>query len=122
MRTGVLESKNAGEEDSVYATYYDFSQEARNLPAHRVLAMNRGEREGFLKVSLRLNGDDCVVVVEKAFVRPGSVTTGQVALAAQDAWDRLLQPSIEREIRADLTERASASAIQVFGKNLHQLL
>ena len=122
MRTGVLESKNAGEEDSVYATYYDFSQEARNLPAHRVLAMNRGEREGFLKVSLRLNGDDCVGVVEKAFVRPGSVTTGQVALAAQDAWDRLLQPSIEREIRADLTERASASAIQVFGKNLHQLL
>ena len=122
MRTGVLESKNTGEEDSVYATYYDFSQEARNLPAHRVLAMNRGEREGFLKVSLRLNGDDCVGVVEKAFVRPGSVTTEQVALAAQDAWDRLLQPSIEREIRADLTERASASAIQVFGKNLHQLL
>ena len=85
MRTGVLESKNTGEEDSVYATYYDFSQEARNLPAR-------------------------------------SVTTEQVALAAQDAWDRLLQPSIEREIRADLTERASASAIQVFGKNLHQLL
>ena len=96
MRTGVLESKNTGEEDSVYATSYDFSQEARNLPAHRVLAMNRGEREGFLKVSLRLNGDDCVGVVEKAFVRPGSVTTEQVALAAQDAGDRLLQPSIER--------------------------
>ena len=122
MRTGVLESKNTGEEDSVYATYYDFSQEARNLPAHRVLAMNRGEREGFLKVSLRLSDAACVDVLEKAFVRPGSVTTEQVALAAQDAWDRLLQPSIEREIRADLTERASASAIQVFGKNLHQLL
>ena len=118
MRTGVLESKNTGEEDSVYATYYDFSQEARNLPAHRVLAMNRGEREGFLKVSLRLSDAACVDVLEKAFVRPGSVTTEQVALAAQDAWDRLLQPSIEREIRADLTERASASAIQVFGKNL----
>ena len=84
--------------------------------------MNRGEREGFLKVSLRLSDVDCVGVLEKAFVRPGSVTTEQVALAAQDAWDRLLQPSVEREIRADLTDRASASAIQVFGKNLHQLL
>ena len=122
MRTGVLESKNAGEEDSVYATYYDFSQEARNLPAHRVLAMNRGEREGFLKVSLRLSDAACVDVLEKAFVRPGSVTTEQVREAARDAWDRLLRPSVEREIRADLTDRASASAIQVFGKNLHQLL
>ena len=122
MRTGVLESKNAGEEDSVYATYYDFSQEARTLPAHRVLAMNRGEREGFLKVSLRLNDAACLDVLEKAFVRPGSVTTEQVREAARDAWDRLLRPSVEREIRADLTDRASASAIQVFGKNLHQLL
>ena len=86
MRTGVLESKNTGEEDSVYATYYDFSQEARNLPAHRVLAMNRGEREGFLKVSLRLNGDDCVGVVEKAFVRPGG-RVGPPASAQHRAGD-----------------------------------
>ena len=122
LRTGVLESKNATDADSVYAMYYDFSQEVRAIPAHRVLAVNRGEREGLLKVALRLDDAACVDVLNGAFVRPGSVSTEQVRLAAQDAWERLLQPSVEREIRAELTERASASAIRVFGKNLHQLL
>ena len=122
LRTGVLESKNATDADSVYAMYYDFAQEVRAIPAHRVLAVNRGEREGMLKVSLRVDDAACVGVLDSAFVRPGSVSTEQVRLAAQDAWDRLLEPSVEREIRAELTERANASAIRVFGKNLHQLL
>ena len=122
MRTGVLESKQAKEEDSVYSMYYAFSQEVRSIPGHRVLAVNRGEREEFLKVSIRMDDAACVGVLEKAFVREGSITTPQVKLTAQDAWERLLKPSIEREIRNDLTERANTSAIQVFGKNLHQLL
>lgn len=122
LRTGVLESRKAKDEDSVYGMYYEFSQEVRTIPAHRVLAINRGEREDFLKVDIRMDDAACISVLDKAFVREGSVTTEQVRMTAQDAWDRLLKPSIEREIRNELTERANVSAIQVFGKNLHQLL
>ncbi len=121
-RTAVLESRKAKDEDSVYSMYYEFSQEVRNLPAHRILAINRGEREEFLKVVLRMNDDACVSVLDKTFVRNGSVTTEQVRLTTSDAWERLLKPSIEREIRNELTDRANESAIRVFGKNLHQLL
>ena len=122
MRTGVLESRQAKDEDSVYSMYYAFSQEVRAIPAHRVLAVNRGEREDFLKVDIRMDETACIGVLEKAFVRDGSITSDQVRLTARDAWERLLKPSIEREIRNELTERANTSAIQVFGKNLHQLL
>ena len=122
MRTGILESRKAKDEDSVYSMYYEFSQDVRTIPAHRVLAINRGEREEFLKANVRVDDAACVANLEKAFVREGSSTTGQVRLAVEDAWDRLLQPSIEREIRNELTDRANTAAIQVFGKNLHQLL
>ena len=122
MRTGLLESRKAKDEDSVYSMYYEFSQEVRSIPAHRVLAINRGEREEFLKADMRVSDDACIAVLEKAFVREGSVTTDQVRMTTADAWERLLKPSIEREIRSELTDRANASAIQVFGKNLHQLL
>ncbi len=122
LRTGVLESRKAKDEDSVYSMYYEFSQEVRTIPAHRVLAVNRGEREEFLKVAIRMDDGACNAILEKAFIRDGSITTEQVRLAALDAWDRLIKPSIEREIRNELTERANTGAIQVFGKNLHQLL
>jgi len=121
-RVGVAETGKAKDEDSVYSMYYDFKQDVRTLPGHRILAINRGEREGFLKVSLKLDDAGSVGILNKAFVREGSTTTPQVKLAAEDAWTRLIAPSIEREVRAELTERASASAVQVFGKNLHQLL
>ena len=122
FRTGVVTTAKAKEEDSVYSMYYDFKQDVRTLPGHRILAINRGEREGFLKTSVQMDGNASTGVLQKAFVREGSVTSGQVALAAQDAWERLIAPSIEREVRAELTEKANAAAIQVFGKNLHQLL
>ncbi len=122
FRTGVLESKKAKDEDSVYSMYYDFSQEVRNLPGHRILAVNRGEREEFLKVSIRMDEGASVGILERAFVREGSTTTQQVKAACQDAWERLIEPSLEREVRAELTDRAGTAAIQVFGKNLHQLL
>ena len=122
FRTGVLESKKAKDEDSVYSMYYDFSQEVRNLPGHRILAVNRGEREGFLKVTIRMDEVASVGILERAFVREGSMTTQQVKTACQDAWERLVEPSLEREVRAELTDRAGTAAIQVFGKNLHQLL
>ena len=122
FRTGVLESKKAKDEDSVYSMYYDFSQEVRNLPGHRILAVNRGEREEFLKVTVRMDEAASVGILERAFVREGSTTTQQVKAACQDAWERLIEPSLEREVRAELTDRAGTAAIQVFGKNLHQLL
>ena len=122
FRTGVLESKKAKDEDSVYSMYYDFSQEVRNLPGHRILAVNRGEREEFLKVTIRMDEVASVGILERAFVREGSTTTQQVKAACQDAWERLVEPSLEREVRAELTDRAGTAAIQVFGKNLHQLL
>ena len=122
FRTGVLESKKAKDEDSVYSMYYDFSQEVRNLPGHRILAVNRGEREEFLKVTIRMEEAASVGILERTFVREGSTTTQQVKAACQDAWERLIEPSLEREVRAELTDRAGTAAIQVFGKNLHQLL
>ena len=122
FRTGILETKGNAEQDSVYSTYYSFSQNIRQLPPHRILAINRGEREEFLKVNLKMDETECIAVLEKNFVRPGSVTTDQVRLAASDAWEWLLKPSVEREIRNELTDRANTAAIQVFGKNLHQLL
>ena len=122
FRTGVLESKKAKDEDSVYSMYYDFSQEVRNLPGHRILAVNRGEREEFLKVTIRMDEAASVGILERAFVREGSTTTRQVQTACQDACERLIEPSLEREVRAELTDRAGTAAIQVFGKNLHQLL
>ena len=122
FRTGVLESKKAKDEDSVYSMYYDFSQEVRNLPGHRILAVNRGEREEFLKVTVRMDEVASVGILERAFVREGSTTNQQVKAACQDAWERLIEPSLEREVRAELTDRAGTAAIQVFGKNLHQLL
>ena len=122
FRSGVVETVKAKDADSVYSMYYDFKQDVRTLPGHRILAINRGEREEFLKTVVKMDDSGSVGILDKAFVREGSVTTDQVKLACADAWERLIAPSIEREVRAELTEKASASAIQVFGKNLHQLL
>ncbi|MEG2718523.1 MAG: Tex family protein [Clostridia bacterium] len=122
FQTGIIESRKTKDDDSVYNMYYEFSQEVRTIPGHRILAINRGEREEFLKVNVRMDDVASVRVLAKAFVREGSITTPQVQLTTQDAWDRLLKPSIEREVRTELTDRAGTAAIQVFGKNLHQLL
>ena len=121
-RSSTCGSKQTSEEDSVYSQYYDFNQPIRDLPGHRILAINRGEKEGFLKVSININDAPAITHLEKAFVRNGSTTTKQVELACEDAWERLIMPSLEREIRTQLTEKASKAAIEVFAKNLYQLL
>ena len=121
-REGVSETKAAKDEDSVYSMYYDYREPIRSMPPHRVLAMNRGEREGFLKVSVAVPEERAVDAVKRAFVRGNSEASRQVEMACEDAWDRLLYPSLERELRAELTDRANAAAIKVFSQNLHQLL
>ena len=122
LRDGVIRTQAAKEEDSVYRMYYDYQEPVPRVAAHRVLAINRGEREEFLKVSLIAPEEKAKACVDRAFVRSGSPASRQVALACDDAWDRLLFPSLEREIRNELTDRANAQAIRVFSQNLHQLL
>ena len=122
MREGVIETKAAKEEDSVYSMYYDYKEPVPKMAAHRVLAVNRGEREEFLKVSLLAPEEKAQKAVADAFVRPGSPASQQVRMACEDAWERLLFPSLEREIRNELTDRANDQAIRVFSQNLHQLL
>ena len=122
LREGVIETKAAKEEDSVYSMYYDYKEPVPKMAAHRILAVNRGEREEFLKVSLLSPEGKANMAVSAAFVRPGSPASDQVRLACEDAWERLLFPSLEREIRGELTDRANVQAIHVFSQNLHQLL
>ncbi len=121
-REGVLETAAAREGDSVYAMYYGFREGAAAMAPHRVLAINRGEREGFLKVALTVPEDRAVAIIKRAYCFPGSASTAEVAAACEDAWERLLFPSLERELRGDLTDRANAGAIKVFATNLHELL
>ena len=122
LREGVIETRGAKDEDSVYRMYYEYSEPVPRMAVHRVLAINRGEREEFLKVTLKAPEEKALFAVKQAFVRPGSQGAEQVALACEDAWERLLFPSLEREIRSELTDRANTAAIRVFSQNLHQLL
>ena len=121
-REGVLRSKAAKEEDSVYSMYYDFREPVRTVAAHRILAVNRGEREEFLKVTLEAPQDKALDMIRRTYVRNATPAAAQVAEACEDAWERLVFPSLEREIRSDLTDRANVSAIRVFSDNLQQLL
>lgn len=122
MRESVLISKASGTEDSVYAMYYDYREPVCKMPAHRILAVNRGERDGFLKLSLLAPNEKAVDEIKCNYARGSSASSAQICLACEDAWERLLFPSLEREIRNELTTRANVQAIKVFSENLHQLL
>ncbi len=120
---GTLRSKAADENtDSVYAQYYDFSEPLNRIAGHRVLAINRGEREGFLKVGVDFDKDKGMRIIHSVSVKPGSPCTDTVMEAAEDAYSRLIFPSIERELRDELTTGSSEAAIKVFAQNLRQLL
>ncbi len=122
FRVGSLWSKAETEEDSVYRLYYDFTESVRRAQSHQVLAINRGEREGFLKAGVDIPEGDALALLYNQFVIPGSITTSLVEKTCVDAWRRLLEPSIEREIRAALTDEASEQAIKMFGLNTKPLL
>ena len=121
-RSARLCSRAAGEEDSVYRLYYDFSQPVSKLQGHQILALDRGEREGFLKVTIEQDEPAAVQAIRRRAVRPGSPAMAFLAIVAQDCFDRLLAPSLEREARAELTQRACAGAIENFALNLRPLL
>ena len=111
------------EAESVYEMYYDFDEPVAKLAGHRILALNRGENEKFLTVKIEAPVEDILRYLEKQVIRKDNPETSPVLKeVVEDAYDRLIAPAIEREIRSDLTERAEDGAIKVFGKNLEQLL
>ena len=121
-RQGRLRSLATGEEDSVYRLYYDFEQFLPKLAGHQILAINRGEKEGFLSVTVLLERETGLTALRRAVVKPGSAAMEFIKSACEDAYDRLIYPSLEREARSDLTERACEGAIQTFALNLKPLL
>ncbi|RED85160.1 Tex family protein [Cohnella phaseoli] len=120
---GVLisKAKNA-EAESVYEMYYQYSEPVRRLPPHRVLAINRGEREEFLSVSIDVPTDRIVDEINRRTIKGGGPARDTLAAAAEDAYKRLISPSIERELRGELTEKAEEHAIGIFSENLRNLL
>ncbi len=122
-RRGSLLSKAVdAEADTVYKLYYDFSQSIQRLLDHQILAINRGEKEGVLKVTVALPGNEGAALVCRAALKPTMQVSALVKAAAEDAYDRLIFPSIQREIRNALTDRASQGAIHNFALNLKPLL
>ena len=122
MRQGHLRSLAAKEEDSVYRLYYDFDQSVAKLADHQILAINRGEKEGFLSVTVLLDRDAALPVLRRAAVKTGSAAMEFMKSACEDAYDRLIYPSLEREVRGALGERAAEGAIANFALNLKSLL
>ena len=123
MRRGQMLSKAEDMDvDTVYKLYYDFSQPISRLLDHQILAINRGEKEGVLKVSITLPGNEGAALVCRAALKPTMQVSQLVKAAAEDAFDRLIFPSIQREVRSALTDRASEGAIHNFALNLKPLL
>lgn len=122
-REATIVSKQAKEEKSPYEMYYDFSETINRLPSHRILAMNRGEKEEFLKVKIEKPDEKIIQFMKKDMIQDKtSAFAPFLSQAIEDAYKRLIEPSIERELRAELTEKAEQKAIHVFGKNAKQLL
>ncbi len=110
------------DEKQTYGMYYEFSEPVSKIAGHRVLAVNRGEAEKVLKVTIGVNSEAALALLRRAVVKNNSPAGLQVALAAADGYTRLLHPSLATEVRAGITERAAEGAIKVFGQNLRQLL
>ena len=124
MKKGkVTSTAKEPEAESVYEMYYEFEEPAAKLAGHRILALNRGEKEKFLTVKVEAPEDDILAYLERKVIRSDNpYTTPVLKETVEDSYHRLIAPAIEREIRNELTEKAEDGAIEVFGKNLHQLL
>lgn len=121
---GVISSTAVdADKDSVYRQYYDYKEPVKKIADHRLLAVNRGEKEGFLKVNVEMDSERPLNSIAKVMIKnPACACADIVKTACEDAYDRLIFPSIEREIRNDLTENACENSMKVFGVNLRQLL
>ena len=122
-REGLIKTKATNDEEkSSYEMYYDFSEKINRIPSHRILAINRGEKEEFLKVKLEKPEDTIINYIENDIIKGNTEFTDILKETINDSFKRLIEPSIDREIRSDLTEKAEQQAIKVFGKNAKQLL
>ena len=122
-REGLIKTKATNDEEkSSYEMYYDFSEKINRIPSHRILAINRGEKEDFLKVKLEKPEDTIINYIENDIIKGNTEFTDILKETINDSFKRLIEPSIDREIRSDLTEKAEEQAIKVFGKNARQLL
>ena len=122
-REGLVVTKAANEDEkSNYEMYYDYNEAIKYIPSHRILAINRGEKEGFLKVKIEKPEDKILNYVERDIIKGDTQFTAMLKETILDSFKRLIEPSIDREIRSDLTEKAEEKAIKVFGKNSKQLL
>ena len=121
-REAVIVTKASKEEQSNYEMYYDYQEALKFIPSHRILAINRGEKEEFLKVKIEKPEDKILLYMEKDIIKGETQFTQMLKDTILDAFKRLIEPSIDREIRSDLTEKAEEQAIKVFGKNAKQLL
>lgn len=121
-RKGLIVSTKKKDEDSVYSMYYDYSEAVAKIPSHRILAINRGEKEEFLKAGIQIEDFQAISVFFRNFVKNGSACTDFVKEAAADSYKRLVFPSVENEVRGDLTDKANEQAIKMFGTNLKPLL
>ena len=122
-REGLITTKaSKPDEKSNYEMYYDFAEIVCKLPSHRILAINRGESEGFLKVSITKPEDKLIYYMERDIIKEKTQFTEMLKTTILDAFKRLIEPSVDREIRSDLTEKAEEKAIKVFGQNAKQLL
>ena len=122
-REAVLTTKATKEEKSPYEMYYDFSETIRTLPSHRILAINRGEKEEFLKVKIEKPDEKVLSLIEQDVIKDKNSQYAPILTETiEDSYSRLIEPSVDREIRSDLTEKAEEKAIKVFGKNAKQLL
>ena len=122
-REGLIETKaSKPEEKSNYEMYYDYQEQVKYIPSHRILAINRGEKEDFLKVKIEKPEDKILSYIERDIIKGETQFTEMLKETIQDSFKRLIEPSIDREIRSDLTEKAEDKAIKVFGKNSKQLL
>ncbi len=123
MKEGLLQSTGKEGEESVYEMYYQYEEPLRKVAGHRILALNRGEKEKFLTVKIAAPREQILRYLEKKTIcQENPITTPVLKEVVEDSYDRLIAPAIEREIRSDLTETAEDGAISVFGKNLEQLL
>ncbi len=121
-KRGVIRSVAKTEEDSVYAMYYEYQEPVAKIPSHRILAINRGEKEEFLKVTIEIDEDTAISLLNQLFIKEGSSSTDFCKEAVKDSFSRLIFPSLERETRSNLTEKADEQAIKMFGSNLKPLL
>ena len=122
LREGTIESKGSSEDTTPYEMYYDYSEEVKNIPPHRILAINRGEKEKVLSVKININEEKVIKYLEDKLLKNNEITDEQMKIAIKDAYKRLIFSSIEREVRSELTDKGEEGAINIFKENLKALL